>query len=124
MKLKPCQIIIIWNLNKLGLLFYKRSLLHTFSNRDLNRNYPSENNIIPKCIISRKIIKLVNNSDFILDFHEGWGFAQIDKNSIGSGIYHSNTKLAKDISFKIIKSLNYFIKNEKKNLLQLITFLM
>ena len=73
--MKPCQIIIIWNLNKLGLLFYRRLLLHKFSNRDLNRNYPSENNKIAKCILSRKIIKLVDNSDFILDFHEGWGFS-------------------------------------------------
>ena len=53
--------------------------------------------------INKKIENLVTNNDIILDFHEGWGFINRDKNSIGSSITCSRIPLhyQKDIIKKI-----------------------
>ena len=113
-RLKSGKITIINKPNKLGLLFDNRYLIHRFSNRDLNRNYPrnaSENPLDP---ISKKIIKYVNESDWVLDFHEGWGFIYEEKGSMGSGIFPGKTKSSQIMANNILISINSAIDDHNK----------
>ena len=59
---------------------------------DLNRKFPSienydDNNLHP---IIKKILIFVKEADFIIDFHEGWGFYKDNNGSIGSTISPTN----------------------------------
>ena len=109
-KLIRGTLIIIPKANKCGYYLNSRFLPYKFFNNDLNRNYIC-NNLKCKDNISSKIIKLVNKSDFIIDFHEGWGYHKINKNSLGSTITTTNTKISKFIGKTIVNKLN---KNYKK----------
>ena len=112
--LKSGKITIINKPNKLGLLFNNRHLLHRFINRDLNRNYPrnaSEKALDP---ISKKIMIYVNKSDWVLDFHEGWGYIYDHKGSMGSGIFPGNTPNSLTMSQNIQIGINNAIDGKNK----------
>ena len=64
-KLKIGKITIIPKPNKLGYIFNSRYLLHRFTNRDLNRNYPRNAYEKPLDPISAKIMHHVKKSDWI-----------------------------------------------------------
>lgn len=113
-KLKIGKITVIPKPNKLGYMFNNRFLLHRFVNRDLNRNYPRSANEKPLDPISAKIMRYVNNSDWILDFHEGWGYINEDKGSMGSGIFPGNSKNSIIMAKNILTSVNLAINGEKK----------
>ena len=112
--LKIGKITIIPKPNKLGLLFNKRNLLHRLYNKDLNRNYPR--NAKEKALdpISAKIMDYVNKSDWILDFHEGWGYIYENKGSMGSGIFPGNTENSITMANNILTSINSAINSENK----------
>lgn len=113
-KLNSGKITIINKANKLGLLFDNRYLLHRFVNRDLNRNYPRTASESPLDPISRKIIKYVDESDWVLDFHEGWGFIYENEGSMGSGIFPGKTKNSKIMANNILTSINSAIDDYNK----------
>ena len=69
---------------------------------------------MPGDFINYQIIKSVFNADFIVDFHEGWGFSKVEPKSLGSGIYPSNTSLAKNIGNNLLSILNNTIVDEDK----------
>lgn len=84
-KLNKGKLILIPSVNycalKLGIRFIPGI-------GDMNRKYPkniSYNNI--GCPITDKVLDLIKDADFILDFHEGWGFHKKDR-SMGSN-YHT-----------------------------------
>jgi hypothetical protein len=112
--LKSGKITIINKPNKLGLLFNNRHLLHRFINRDLNRNYPR--NALEKALdpISKKIMNYVNKSDWVLDFHEGWGYIYENKGSMGSGIFPGNTPNSITMSKNIQIGINNAINGKNK----------
>jgi hypothetical protein len=86
---------------------------------DLNRKYPTEIDYNKKklnnnCPIISQIVDLTNKSDFILDFHEGWGFNRIDKNSMGSSISPSLTDKSHEIAKLFLDNINNTIDDNNK----------
>ena len=57
-------------------------------------------------IVTFKLLELIKDSDFVLDFHEGWGFHRLNPDSLGSGIYPGDTHNAISLSYRIADSLN------------------
>ena len=87
------KIIIIHRVNKIGLALNIRWGFNGFFPIDYNRQYPLIDSEITGDHINRQIIEYVKISDFVVDFHEGWGFNVVEPKSMGSGIYPSNTIL-------------------------------
>jgi predicted deacylase len=108
------KIIVLPNANKSGLLFETREMVHRLTHRDLNRNYPSKHGQHARDSISRKICKLVDKADWVLDFHEGWGFVKERKGSMGSGIFPNTCLEAETMAREIEKSINETIDNPLK----------
>lgn len=113
--IKCGKIILVPRLNKIGLLLSRRHVFHNLIYRDLNRNYPIKDGEEGKDLINKKIVKLIKHADFIIDFHEGWGFHLIDNESMGSGFYPSDTKLSIRITKELLKHMNKRIKDPKKH---------
>ena len=84
---------------------------------DLNRKFPSvekynEDKIHP---IIKKILIFFNEADFIIDFHEGWGYYKEGKGSVGSTITPINTDLSLNIADIVCDNINKtIIDNNKK----------
>ena len=76
---------------------------------DINRSFTNSNTRM----IPNKIMKIVRNSDFIIDLHEGWGYHLEDKGSVGSTL-GPTTKYSTKLSIEIIDQLNKNIKEEYK----------
>lgn len=81
---------------------------------DFNRKYPDNIDKITNNKIAKKIIDFANSSDFIIDFHEGWGYHRQNPQSIGSTLTTTNTELSQNLSFLIVQKLNKTIKDEYK----------
>jgi hypothetical protein len=64
--------------------------------------------------INKKIIKLMDQADFIIDFHEGYDYHRINKTSIGSTLSPGNTDESYDVAKKIVDKLNKSIDNDKQ----------
>lgn len=112
---KNGTIIIIPNANQCGLKLNTRiqpNLLHP----DLNRNYSPK----PKYQKSKKILSILTNADFILDFHEAWGFYHQTKNnkyslkSLGSTLSPTPHQPAPEIASILTKTLNLEITDPIK----------
>jgi hypothetical protein len=82
-------------------------------NRKYPRTYPKDMNY-SSCPITNKIINLIKDADFILDFHEGWGFHKIHKRSMGSSITPTETKLSNDLAELLYDKINKHIIEEDK----------
>lgn len=113
--IKSGKIIMIPRLNKIGLLLNKRQVFHNILYNDLNRNYPIKDGEEGRDTINKKVVKLIKKADFIIDFHEGWGFNRMDSRSMGSGIYPSNTDESISIGIELLESINKTIKEPKKH---------
>lgn len=109
--LKKGKMYVIPRANKSGSQLNFRYMIHNLRYPDLNRNYTD----FGKEPISQKIISLIKkeNIDFILDFHEGWGFHKQNKKSIGSTL-SATTPFSKKIANEIISLLNNEIEDENK----------
>jgi hypothetical protein len=81
---------------------------------DMNRKYPYKLNEKINNNIIKKIIELISISDFVIDFHEGWGFNRINKKSLGSTITPSTTNESMQMSKIILKELNKTIQDKDK----------
>ena len=109
------KIIMIPRLNKLGLLLNQRQVFHNIRYTDLNRNYPIKDGEEGKDMINKEMVRLIKHTDFIIDFHEGWGFNRIDNISMASGLYPSGTKKSIKIANELLESINQTIKDPKKH---------
>lgn len=83
---------------------------------DLNRNFGKRPEEEGKCELSKSLQKHVLQQpyDLIVDLHEGWGFRQIQQDSMGSGIYPSNHILSKQLSDIACQQLNQHILQPQK----------
>lgn len=108
------KIIMIPRVNKIGLFLGTRWGFNSFFPIDYNRNYPSSVHEIATDHINRQIINYTQYADFTVDFHEGWGFNITEPDSMGSGIYPSNTELAKKIAENTLHKLNLDITEFNK----------
>jgi hypothetical protein len=113
-KISKGKIIIIPRVNKIGLFLGTRWGFNAFFPIDYNRNYPLDANELAGDHINRQILNYTRRADFTLDFHEGWGFSIQEPNSMGSGIYPSNTELAKKIAENVMHGLNLSIWESNK----------
>lgn len=75
---------------------------------DINRSYNGKNSL------NNNIMDIVKLCDLVLDFHEGWGYYNDQKGSIGSTITCNSYKLYPK-TFSIIHEMNKHIvlKNQK-----------
>lgn len=113
-KISKGKIMIIPRVNKIGLFLNTRWGYNGFLPIDYNREYPNNTYDIAGDYINRQIIEYIKIADFIVDFHEGWGYNVIEPESMGSGIYPSNTELAKNIGNNILNTINNTINNADK----------
>lgn len=110
-KLKSCKLILIPQVNYCGL---KLGLRFIPEIGDLNRKYPStpdgksHNNII------KQIQEKITEADFVLDFHEGWGFNRLNGDSMGSTITPTNTELSFNIARDLFSNINKNLKDHKR----------
>lgn len=114
LSLKSGSITIIPKANRFGLLLGIRWLPHHIFNRDLNRNYPHKHGDKPLDVLSKKICVYIRKADFIVDFHEGWGFHLMNNKSMGSGLYPGNSKKSVKIAKQTLTALNKSINEPKK----------
>jgi len=110
-KLKSSRIILIPQVNycalKIGLRFIPEI-------GDLNRKYPIIPNGVPSNNHIKKIIENVAIADFILDFHEGWGFNRLNGDSMGSTITPTNTVQSMNLSKKLFSEINKNLNGHKR----------
>lgn len=97
--LKRGKIIFIPVVNYCGLQLNRRN--HNTVG-DINRLYDITN----KNIINKLIADFTNTSDFIIDFHEGYEYANNPSNSLGSTITPSDTNLAETVANKVVENIN------------------
>jgi hypothetical protein len=97
--LKRGKIIFIPVVNYCGLQLNRRN--HNTVG-DINRLYDITN----KNIINKLIVDFSNTSDFIIDFHEGYEYANNSFNSLGSTITPSETILAETVANKVVENIN------------------
>ena len=111
LKLKSGKLILIPDVNYCGLKLFNRNAPTV---GDINRQYlvNSDDTNISK--INQKIKSLINNADFVLDFHEAYIFNKKYPNSLGSTLLPCKTKLSMNIAKKIINDLNKTIKTDYK----------
>ena len=76
---------------------------------DINRMYKSNT----KSIINKTILKYAHQSDFLLDFHEGWGYHG-NSSSIGSTISPSCTSDSNQLAIIMKDMVNNTITNNIK----------
>lgn len=104
--LKSGKITIIKNLNKCGHYVNTRNYSNVGKKYDLNRLYGKN------FIVNKQVEKIIEDTDIILDFHEGWGYIGKDK-SIGSSLTFSKN-INKNVRDSIIELLNENITVEYK----------
>ena len=83
---------------------------------DLNRKFPTKINY-EECKLNpiiKKIVGFIKEADFIIDFHEGWGFYKENNGSIGSTITPTNTELSNKLADNIYNNLNNTITEYNK----------
>ena len=109
LKLKSGKLILIPDVNYCGLKLINRNAPTV---GDINRQYLVNNNSISK--INQKIKSLINDADFVLDFHEAYNFNRKYPSSLGSTLLPSKTKLSMDIANEVMNDLNKTIKEDYK----------
>ena len=110
-KLKRGKLILVPQVNYCAL---KLNIRYILGIGDLNRKYPIDLNTSSDNPINNKIIELAKQADFILDFHEGWGYHKEEKDSIGSTITPNDTKISYDIATLFLENINKTIYEDIK----------
>ncbi len=112
-QLKRGKLIIIPGVNyfalKLGIRY-----LPIFG--DLNRKYPTNINDTYKSDsnIVNQVVNFTKEADFILDFHEGWGYNRLNKKSMGSTITPTNTDRSHELAKIMLDNVNKTINDVNK----------
>ena len=81
---------------------------------DINRKYPTKVDQHISSKINKQIVNLLNQTDFILDFHEGWGFNRQNSDSIGSTFTPTNTEVSNNLSTLLFVTINQTIAEDFK----------
>ncbi len=102
------RITVIPMANPCGL---KMNTRHQPLSGDINRTFGSENG---DSKIAKKIINELNDSDLIVDFHEGYDWHIQNDKSIGSTLTPSNTQMANQLTNKVLIKLNNTITDKNK----------
>jgi hypothetical protein len=107
------RIILIPYVNHCALLLNSRQVPFI---GDLNRKFPitanyNENDLHP---IIKEILIQINQADFVIDFHEGWGYYKDNTGSIGSTITPTNTDTSNTIADLVYDNLNNTIDDNNK----------
>jgi predicted deacylase len=109
--IKQGKVFIIPSVNPCGLMANQRH--NPLGDYDINRGYPN------KTYLNSQIKKFIDQADWVIDLHEGYGFHKLDRRSVGSGVYPGNTKEAQDLTNQLITGINTSIKDVNK---QFVTF--
>jgi predicted deacylase len=116
LKLKQGTITVIPTMNpcgkKLGIRYQPQELLSVLraTRSDLNRNFKEDGT----CDVSKKVAEIAKHKTLVIDLHEGWGFHQLQPESMGSAVYPTDHKLSKQIADEIVKTVNKGIPVSKK----------
>ena len=95
--------------------------------KDINRNYPRDENEMTSSTLNNNIIQYVNNADWIVDCHEAHGYYLLNNTpfqtrySMGSTITHGKSLESKIMTLKCIDALNKTI-TKKKSVKKFVTF--
>jgi predicted deacylase len=103
---KRGKVVCIPRANPLGLMLNMRWIPTRLWNRDMNRNYPTEDGEMARDALSAEICRVVEGADFVVDLHEGWGFHHKQPNSMGSGLYPNSSTVATQLSYDIQRGMN------------------
>lgn len=95
---KHGSVRIIATPNPIGL---KMGIRSRFFKGDLNRTFYSGTNDAD----ALEIIKFFESCDIVIDFHEGWGFHQIQPESLGSTVM-ANSEWSDKLARNMVKDLN------------------
>jgi predicted deacylase len=106
--LKKGRIIFIPSVNYCGLKLNSRS---NPVYGDINREYNINKDMN---VVNKLIIKFAKESDFIIDFHEGYSFNRLNKNSLGSTISPVDTNVSNDVANIVVSNLNANITEDYK----------
>jgi predicted deacylase len=110
--LKNNKLILVPNVNYCALRINKRMI---DSIGDLNRKFPKnkkdDKDLNP---VIKQLLELINKADFIIDFHEGWGYYKENNGSIGSTLTPTNTKESMEVTKKAFENVNSLISNYNK----------
>tara|TARA_Y100000590_G_scaffold470361_2_gene664174 strand:+ start:6330 stop:7091 length:762 start_codon:yes stop_codon:yes gene_type:complete len=112
------HIVFIPRVNEEGLI-QKRRYLPCMStiiyNHDINRNFYTETEkILNETSLEKQIINIIQDTDFVLDFHEAYDFHKIKPSSIGSTISISNNGLPLTMANKLVYDINETIDDPNK----------
>nr|QFG74702.1 MAG: core-2/I-branching enzyme [Megaviridae environmental sample] len=107
---KVGNIYFIPRVNYIGIKQNVRNLPCKEGYYDINRNFYDSNN----SYIEKTIMNLIKNSDFILDFHEGYDFHKKNNNSVGSTILPVINEHSMNIAQLLVDNLNKKIKISSK----------
>ena len=106
--LKKGKIIFVPSVNYCGLKYNTRE---NPAYGDINRLYNINKDMN---VINKLIIKLVKESDFIIDFHEGYSFNKLNKTSLGSTITPVDSSVSNDVAKLVVSNLNANISEDYK----------
>lgn len=108
-KIQKGTVIVIPNPNPIGLLCGIREFWN-FGYYDLNREYERDN----KFFKSEQIRNVTRHADLVVEFHEGWGYHQIQNGSLGSTISPTPDEFSNTLSISIVNNLNSNITEPHK----------
>lgn len=114
---KRGKLIIVPRANKLGLEQNTRKMPHApKSNANLNRNFPKGDRQSCSCELSKELWKLVckKKPGWLIDLHEGYDYAKINSESVGSSVITSSEPEIKPHARSMLKALNTTIEIEEK----------
>ena len=113
MSVKNGRLILVPSVNFCAL---KENARMTSKTGDINRQYPHDNNVdsVSTNEINNAVMKLVKESNFIIDIHEGWGYNRKNNGSMGSTLSPSDTQLSYQLAFDIVTEMNKNINEEHK----------
>ena len=113
LKINSGRLILVPSVNYCAL---KMNLRYIPFIGDINRKYPTSTSQCEKIDskINNKIMGLMQKSDFVLDFHEGWGFNRIDTWSIGSTFTPTDTTISRDMASVLYTVINNTVQDNGK----------
>lgn len=108
------SILFIPRVNEPGLNKKVRYMSCFGEKYDINRNFKSNGNLF-----QQKIMNLAKRSALTIDFHEGYDYNIINKNSIGSTIMNSSNKNLGELVSFLVHKVNLTIPDKNKKFVYL-----
>ena len=105
------NVKFIPRVNNIGILRNTRHYDCIDDDYNINRNFDSDIQIHS---LEDKIINIIKDADYVIDFHEGYDFHKLNNSSIGSTISSTSSLLSKKVSKYIVQNINKYIKEDFK----------